>query len=166
MPAMNAGPSLSILGLLDYRDLTKKAEATSDRFHELSAEIKASEQRMTELSMMKKHIINYSKTRDTYVAYRKAGYSKKFLAEHESDILLHKAAKKYFDDIGIKSFPSMKSIDAEFAELLAKKKVAYSEYRKARDEMKELHTVKANVDRILEIKEETNEKEKPSTNRS
>ena len=153
-------------GLLDYSDLTKKAEAASDRFHELSAEIKASEQRMTELSMMKKHIINYSKTRDTYVAYRKAGYSKKFLAEHESDILLHKAAKKYFDDIGIKSFPSTKSIDAEFAELLAKKKVAYSEYRKARDEMKELHTVIANVDRILEIKEETNEKEKPSTSRS
>ena len=51
--------------------------------------------------------------------------AKKFLAEHESDILLHKAAKKYFDDVGIKSFPSMKSIDAEFAELLAKKKAAY-----------------------------------------
>ena len=60
----------------------------------------------------------------------------------------------------------MKSIDAEFAELLVKKKAAYSEYREARDEMKELHTVKANVDRILEIKEETNEKGKPSTNRS
>ena len=88
------------------------------------------------------------------------------MAEHESDILLHKAAKKYFDDVGIKSFPSMKSIDDEFAELLVKKKAAYSEYREARDEMKELHTVKANVDRILEIKEETNEKEKPSTNRS
>ena len=29
-----------------------------------------------------------------YAAYRKAGYSKNFLAEHEADILLHKAAKK------------------------------------------------------------------------
>ena len=25
------------------------------------------------------HIINYAKTRDTYVAYRKSGYNKKYL---------------------------------------------------------------------------------------
>ena len=29
--------------------------------------------------------LNYAKTRDTYVAYRKAGYSKKFRQEHEED---------------------------------------------------------------------------------
>ena len=44
------------------------------------------------------HIINYAKTRDTYVAYRKAGYSKKFREEHEEEILLHQAAKNAFDD--------------------------------------------------------------------
>ena len=38
------------------------------------------------------------KTREVYVAYRKAGYSKKFKDEHESDILLHQAAKKIFDE--------------------------------------------------------------------
>ena len=56
------------------------------------------------------HIINYAKTREVYVAYRKAGYSKKFLAEHEGDILLHKAAKKAFDEMGIKKLPTVKSI--------------------------------------------------------
>ena len=55
------------------------------------------------IAVMKTHIINYSKTRDVYVAYRKAGYSKKFKAEHESDILLHQAAKKFFDESGLKS---------------------------------------------------------------
>ena len=40
----------------------------------------------------------YAKTRDTYVAYRKAGYSKKFREEHEEEILLHQAAKNAFDD--------------------------------------------------------------------
>ena len=35
------------------------------------------------------------------------------------------------------------------AALLAEKKSAYAEYRKARDEMKELLTVKANVDRLM-----------------
>ena len=29
---------------------------------------------MTELYTMQQHIINYAKTRDVYVAYRKAGY--------------------------------------------------------------------------------------------
>ena len=38
--------------------------------------------------------------------------------------------------------------------MLEGKKKAYGEYRKARDEMKEFLTAKANVDRILKIDEE------------
>ena len=49
---------------------------------------------MAEIAVLKTHIINYSKTRDVYVAYRKAGYSKKFLAEHEADILLHRGGEE------------------------------------------------------------------------
>ena len=96
-----------------------------------------------------KHIINYSKTRDVYVAYRKAGYSKKFKAEHESEILLHQAAKNFFDESGLKKLPTVKGLQTEYAALLAEKKSAYAEYRKVRDEMKELLTVKANVDRLM-----------------
>ena len=29
---------------------------------------------MAEIAVLRTHIINYAKTRDTYVAYRKAGY--------------------------------------------------------------------------------------------
>ena len=153
--------------LLYYPDLAKKANGSSARFRELSAEIKAAEQRMAELSIMRTHIINYAKTRDTYVAYRKAGYSKQFLSEHESDILLHKAAKKYFDDAGLKKLPSVKEINSEYAELIAKKKSAYAEYRKDRDEMKELLIVKATVDRILGIEKDAEiEKDEPTSTRS
>ena len=67
-------------------------------------------------------IINYAKTREIYVAYRKAGYSKKFLAEHEADILLHKAAKNAFDDMGIKKLPTVKSLQTEYAKVLEEKK--------------------------------------------
>ena len=94
-----------------------------------------------------------SKTRDTYVAYRKAGYSKKFFAEHEREITLHKAAKKFFDDQGIQKLPTVKSLQAEYAALMTEKKAAYAEYRKAREDMKELLTAKANIDRILELEE-------------
>lgn len=81
--------------------------------------------------------------------------------------MLHKAAKKYFDESGIQKLPSVKSINGEYAELLAKKKAAYSEYRKARETMRELLIVKANVDRILGIeKDDVEEKDSPSKTRT
>ena len=146
--------------LLEYDALAAKTALATARYNELSAQIKAAEKRLAEIAVLKTQIVNYAKTRDTYVAYRKAGYSKKFLAEHESDILLHKAAKKAFDELGVKKLPTVKSLQAEYAALLAEKKAAYADYRKARDEMKELLTVKANVDRLLGTDRREAEKEK------
>lgn len=147
--------------LLDYTTLAEKAAAASARFNDLSAKIKSAETRMTEIAVLRKHIVNYAKTCDTYAAYRKAGYSKKFLSEHESEITLHKAAKQHFDELGVKKLPTIKALNTEYAALMAEKKAAYAEYRKAREDMKELLTAKANIDRILELdkeQEETNER--------
>ena len=135
--------------LMDYADLCRKADAASEHFHALSAEIKDAETRMAEIAVLRTHILNYVKTRDTYAAYRKAGYSKKFLAENEGDILLHKAAKQHFDSLGLEKLPTVKRLQGEYAELLKKKKAAYGEYRKARDEMRELVTARANIEQIL-----------------
>ena len=104
---------------------------------------------MAEIAVLEKQITTYSKTREVYVGYRKSGYSKKYLAEHESDIILHKAAKKAFDELGVTKLPSIKSLRQEYAELLSGKKAAYPEYHAARDEMRELLVHKANVDQML-----------------
>ena len=135
--------------LLAYSDLAAASEEAEKKSAELTERIKAAENRMAEISVLQTHIINYAKTRDVYVAYRKAGYSKKFRAEHESEILLHQAAKKAFDELGLKKLPTVKSLRSEYAELLAKKKKMYAEYRKARDDMRELFIHKANVDILL-----------------
>ena len=74
----------------------------------------------------------------SYDAYRKVGHSKAFLEAHREEITLHKAAKAAFDEAGLQKLPKVKELDAEFAELLTKKKAAYPDYRKARDEMQEL----------------------------
>ena len=137
--------------LLEYADLESRMLSVTDRYHKLAAEIKSSEARMTEVKILQQHIINYSKTRSIYVAYRKAGYSKKFRQEHESDILLHQSAKKYFDELGLEKLPTVKSLQSEYAELLSRKKEVYPEYRRLRAEMKELLTVKANVDQLLNM---------------
>lgn len=141
-------------------DLESRTLAVTDRYHELSAEIKTAETRMAEIKILQQHIINYSKTRSTYVAYRKAGYSKKFKQEHESDILVHQTAKKFFDDLGLKKLPTVKSLQKEYSELLSRKKEIYPEYRKLRAEMKDLLTVKANVDRLLNMEEQPGKEER------
>ena len=101
------------------------------------------------------------KTREVYVAYRKAGYSKKFREKHEEEILLHQAAKNVFDEMGVKKLPKVKELQTEYAKLLEEKKKTYSEYRRSREEMRELLTAKANVDRVLKMEVEQDvEKEK------
>jgi hypothetical protein len=144
--------------LLEYAELEEKATAATARFNTLSARIKAAETRMTEIGSLKTHIINYSKTRDIYTAYRKAGYSKKFYEENASDILLHKAAKTAFDALPGKKIPTIKALQAEYVALLAEKKRAYSGYSAARKEMKELLTAKMNIDRLLSNAREQTEK--------
>ena len=157
---------LSEHNLLEYAVLEEKAAAVTAHHNELSAQIKAAEKRMAEIAVLRTHIINYAKTREIYVAYRKAGYSKKFLAEHEADILLHKAAKNAFDDMGVKKLPTVKGLQAEYAKLLEEKKKAYAEYRRSREEMRELLTAKANVDRLLNMEAEHDaEKEKDHAQR-
>jgi hypothetical protein len=146
--------------LLEYDALAAKTALATTRYNEFSAQIKKDEKQLADIAVLKTQIINYAKTRNTYVAYRKAGYSKKFLAEHESDILLHKAAKKAFDELNVKKLPTVKSLQTEYATLLTEKKAAYVDYRKARDEMKELLTVKANVNRLLGTDKCELEKEK------
>ena len=66
--------------------------------------------------------MNYAKTREVYATYRKAGYSKAFLEARREEIALHKAAKAAFDEAGLQKLPKVKALDAEFAELLTKKK--------------------------------------------
>ena len=83
--------------------------------------------------------------------YRKGGYSRKFKEAHEADILIHQAAKKYFDELEIKKLPSVKSLREEYARLLSQKRTAYAAYKQAREEMKELYNIKSNVEHLLEI---------------
>ena len=92
---------------------------------------------------------HYAKTRDVYAAYRKAGYSKQFRTGHEAEILLHQAAKEFFDKLGLKKLPKVKDLNAEYTELLKQKKVAYPEYRKAREEMQRLLRAQKNIERFF-----------------
>ena len=152
---------LSENNLLEYAVLEEKATAATAHHNNLSTQIKVAEKRMAEIAVLRTHIVNYAKTREVYVVYRKAGYSKKFREEHEEEILLHQAAKNAFDEMGVKKLPKVKELQTEYAKLLEEKKKTYAEYRRSLEEMRELLTAKANVDRVLKMEVEQDvEKEK------
>lgn len=143
-------------GLDDYNLLKEKAAAATARYIDLSETIQGLEATLKANAELQKHIVTYSKTRDTYTAYRKAGYSKQFREAHEADIILHQTAKKAFDELGYgkgKKIPSVASLRKEYADTLAEKKKAYAGYREAKAGMRELLLVKENTDRLLGMKE-------------
>ena len=105
-------------GLKDYEELVQKATFASRRYRTLSSQIKAAEKRMAEIAVLRTHILNYRRTRDVYVGYRQAGYSAKYYAAHEAEILLHKAAKKAFDELGVKKLPAKTELDGEYSQML------------------------------------------------
>ena len=135
--------------LTDYDELTARAEQAGDRFDEVSRRIKQLEGRMAEVAQLKTHIINYSKTREVYAAYKKSRHKKEFLAEHGAEIAQHEAAKKAFNALGGQPIPKVAQLSQEYAALLTEKQEQYAEYKALRQDMIAYRTAKQNVDKIL-----------------
>lgn len=127
-------------------EMQERVDAATARYHELGDSIKASEKRLAEIAVLKAYIINYAKTRPVYDAYRKTGYSKRFLETHRTEITLHKAAKAAFDEANLKTLPKVRELDAEYSKLLTEKKARYPDYRKAKEEMQELLRAQKNIE--------------------
>ena len=140
-------------------EMQERVDAAAARYHELGDSIKAAENRMAEIAVLRAHIINYAKTYPVYDAYRKTGYSKRFLENHRAEISLHKAAKTAFDEAGLKKLPKVKTLNAEYAELLTQKKAAYPDYRKAKEEMQELLRAQKNIEMFFAEEKDTQEKQ-------
>ena len=99
---------------------------------------------------MKAATVQYARTRPVFQEYKARKYSRRFLAEHEADIELYRAACADFKRIldGAKP-PKMVELKEESRELMEKKKKLYAEYRKVKEEMREVTAAKANIDYLL-----------------
>ena len=150
-------------GLDNYDELVAHTEKLSNRFDELSASIKSAEKRITEIQVLRIHIKNYRDTKDIYVAYRKAGYSKKFFEEHREAILLHKAAKEAFDQLPGKKIPKSVELNEEFHRLVVQKKQDYAEYRKVKNDLQEFRIAKRAMDVILNKDQQQEEQQERKT---
>ena len=151
--------------LTDYDELTARAEQAGERFDAASDRIKQLEGRMAEIAQLKTHIINYSKTREVYAAYKQSRHKKEFLAEHGAEIAQHEAAKKAFDALGGKPIPKVAQLSQEYAKLLAAKQTQYTEYKAAKQDMITYRTAKQNVDKILGLKQVQQDQKQHETDR-
>ncbi len=147
-------------GVTDYDELALRAEQAGIRFEDASRRIKQLEARMAEAAQLKAHIINYSKTREVYAAYKKSRHKKEFRAEHAAEIVQHEAAKKAYDALGGKPIPKVAQLSQEYAGLLAEKQKEYEAYRAARQDMVTYRTAKQNVDKLLGLEPLDRERQK------
>lgn len=104
--------------------------------------------------------VDYAKTRTVFESYKAAKYSRKYYAEHEDDIELHRAAQAIFKRIlsGTK-LPKMDTLKTERQRLTAEKIAAYREYQAVKKSMQELITAKANIDHLLGLTDTQKNKE-------
>ena len=137
-----------------------KADVAAERFHSLGVNLKQVEAAMIRNAELKAAVVDYARTRPLFEEYKAKKYSRKYLAEHEADIAVYRAAQAAMREIlqGDK-LPGMDSLKAEWQRLLGEKKNGYSEYRAAQKEMREVVSVKANIDHLLGIAEQDRNKE-------
>ncbi len=152
--------------LLDYAELTAKADSVNMALSSHRELIKNAEKRMAENALLQKYIFQFARTKETYDKYKASGYSAKFKEENIAEILLHQAAKNHFKSLDLLKLPKVKDLKVEYAELLASKKKAYKTYSDLNEESKEVLNAKRNVEILLEIDNSTTEKEKQKDDKS
>ncbi|NLF43227.1 MAG: hypothetical protein GX587_11070 [Bacteroidales bacterium] len=106
---------------------------------------------MAEISELKKHITNYSKTKEIFVSYRDSNYSSDFFEKHSTELILHKADKEFFNKLGSVTLPSIKALNNSISELITEKNRVNNQQISAKATMKKFQVAKVNVERITEV---------------
>lgn len=145
--------------LTDYAALTASTEAAVDHFHKLSDELRTTEEALSKTSELMAATVDYAKTRPVFDGYKAARYSKKYLAQHEAELATYRAAKDTMNTIlnGAK-LPKIEALKKSRRELAGQKKALYAEYREAQRQMREAVAIKANIDHLLGITDERENK--------
>ena len=146
--------------LLGYDDLAAKAISTTNRFYTAGDKLKAIENAMKHNANLKSAIVDYARTKPVFDEYKTQKYSKKYLADHEADIAVFRAAKTTIKELlDGEKLTKMDTLKSEWQSLKSTRKSDYSEYRIAQKEMREVIAVKANIDYLLVLSEHTKDKQ-------
>ena len=138
-------------GLTTYEDLEKRSLDVHNQFSQATDEIKSVEARLEDVSLLRKHIEIYTRLRPVYLGMSKAMNKAKYEKQHESELILYEASKKYLSSVqkGGK-LPTLKSVNAEYYSLMARKRKLYDGYKSKKKAVTEIDIIKRNVDMLLD----------------
>ena len=138
--------------ITEYDQLSAKAEDAVSRFHALTEQLRRTEADLSATSELMGAVVRYAKTRPVFDGYKAAKYSRKYLAEHETELADYRATKATMGELlGGEKLPKMAELKEKRRQLAAQKKALYTEYRSAQEEMRQAVAVKANIDHLLGV---------------
>ena len=136
--------------LLQYADLEKKVEDVHSSYDRTGKELKEVEARLREVQPLIKNISNYQRLKPVYDAFQKAKDKPGFKAKHEAELVIFEAARSTLLAMqGDEKLPSLKTLQAEQQRLLEEQQQLYDERAKLKKEVKQIETIKSNVDTFL-----------------
>ena len=136
--------------LLQYTDLEKKVEDVHSSYDRTGKELKVVEARLREVQPLIKNISNYQRLKPVYDAFQKAKDKPGFKARHEAELVIFEAARSTLLAMqGDEKLPSLKTLQAEQQRLLEEQQRLYDERAKLKKEVKQIETIKSNVDTFL-----------------
>ena len=135
---------------LQYADLEKKVEDVHSSYDRTGKELKGVEARLREVQPLIKNISNYQRLKPVYDAFQKAKDKPGFKAKHEAELVIFEAARSTLLAMqGDEKLPSLKTLQAEQQRLLEEQQRLYDERAKLKKEVKQIETIKSNVDTFL-----------------
>ena len=136
--------------LLQYADLEKKVEDVHSSYDRTGKELKGVEARLREVQPLIKNISNYQRLKPVYDAFQKAKDKPSFKAKHEAELVIFEAARSTLLAMqGDEKLPSLKTLQAQQQRLLEEQQRLYDERAKLKKEVKQIETIKSNVDTFL-----------------
>ena len=136
--------------LLQYADLEKKVEDVHSSYDRIGKELKGVEARLREVQPLIKNISNYQRLKPVYDAFQKAKDKPGFKAKHEAELVIFEAARSTLLAMqGDEKLPSLKTLQAEQAQLFEEQERLYAERNRLKKEAKQIETIKSNVDTFL-----------------
>ena len=136
--------------LLQYADLEKKVEDVHSSYDRTGKELKDVEARLREVQPLIKNISNYQRLKPVYDAFQRAKDKPSFKAKHEAELVIFEAARSTLLAMqGDEKLPSLKTLQAEQAQLFEEQERLYAERNRLKKEAKQIETIKSNVDTFL-----------------
>ena len=139
-------------GFSSPEELEAALAAASAELNSVHAKLKAVESTLREKKDLQKQLLAYIKTkpaRDGLKAQKTEKARRNYREQHESEFMIAEAATRYFKAQGISKLPASKTLQAEIEQLTREKNSLYNEYREKKENVRELQTVKNNIDQIL-----------------